>query len=383
MREHFYRYSFLLLSVFLFHSPVLFAAIEADSYESSDDSIHVSAEFVTRGERLFYGLVYHGEKSVNCAGCHNVRFNLSDTVNWNPDAYEISLKYRENKPEDLQDVLINPRAAKLSEAHADIDLSIEDITMIKSYMDVVAEEGLIMPKPMVNRLIFFILLIILLLFSLTDLIITRKIPAKWIHLIIILGSGFFITKILVEEAIDIGRSENYAPNQPLKFSHAIHAGQNKTDCFYCHPSAEYSKSAGIASSGTCMNCHLIVRSGSRSGTWEINKLISSYNEDEHIEWIKVHHNPDHVYFNHAQHVVIGGVECQECHGEVEEMHRIEQVSDLSMGWCIECHRENEVSFHSNEFYSSYEELVQEVKQDEVNAVTVEKVGGTECMKCHY
>lgn len=383
MREYYTKCALFLISSLFFNSINLFASPGADTIKNEDNSIHVSAEGIVRGERLFYGLVYQGERSVNCASCHNVRVNLTDTINWNPDAYEISVKYHSLTAEDLQQVLNNPRGAKLAEVHEDFDLSIEDVTMIKSYLDIVAGEGLIQPKPSANRLIFFIFMLILLLFSLTDLIITRKIGAKWIHLIIILGSAFFITKILVEEAIEIGRSENYAPNQPLKFSHAIHAGQNRTDCFYCHPSAEFSKSAGIPSTGTCMNCHLIVRSGSRSGTWEINKVIASYENEEPIEWIRVHHNPDHVFFSHAQHVTIGNIDCQECHGEVEEMHRIEQVSDLSMGWCINCHRENEVSFHSNEFYSSYEDLVEEVKKGEINAVTVEKVGGTECMKCHY
>ncbi|MGC9341319.1 MAG: cytochrome c3 family protein, partial [Bacteroidales bacterium] len=327
--------------------------------------------------------VYTGEKSVNCAACHNVRVNLSDTVNWNPDAYEIAKKYKNLEISELESVLLSPRGQKLSEVHEDFDLSTEDITMIKAYMDIVAEDGLIQPKPLVTELILFILALVLILFSITDLIITRKISAKWIHAVIIIGGGFFITKIMVEEAIAIGRSENYSPDQPIKFSHTIHAGQNKTDCLYCHASAEYSKSAGIPGSNVCMNCHLIVRNGTRSGAWEINKVIQAHENGEAIEWIRVHNNPDHVFFSHAQHVSIGGVECQECHGEVESMDRIVQVSDLSMGWCIECHRESEVNFHSNEFYNNYENLRQMVNEGEIDAVTVEKVGGIECMKCHY
>lgn len=382
MREKISRLSSFVISFCLLSSLTISAA-DGPKIDGHDDSHEISAEEIVRGERLFYGLVYTGEKSVNCAACHNVRVNLSDTVNWNPDAYEIAKKYKNLEISELESVLLNPRGQKLSEVHEDFDLSTEDITMVKAYMDIVAEDGLIQPKPLVTELILFIIALVLILFSITDLIITRKISAKWIHAVIIIGGGFFITKIMVEEAIAIGRSENYSPDQPIKFSHTIHAGQNKTDCLYCHGSAEYSKSAGIPGSNVCMNCHLIVRNGTRSGAWEINKVIQAHENGEAIEWIRVHNNPDHVFFSHAQHLSIGGVECQECHGEVESMDRIVQVSDLSMGWCIECHRKSEVDFHSNEFYNNYENLRQMVSKGEIDAVTVEKVGGIECMKCHY
>lgn len=374
-------YISVLFISFLFISN-LFSAEQPDSHHDSD-SHKMTAEEIVRGERLFYGLVYMGDKSVSCASCHNVRFNNSDSINWNPDAYEISKKYASLEASELESVLLNPRGTRLSQVHENIDLSPEDIAMIKSYMDTVAEKGLIMPKPVINRLIIFIVLLIVNLFFLLDLLITRKITPKWVHLLVILGTGFFLTKIMVEEAIAIGRSKDYSPDQPVKFSHAIHVGENQTDCLYCHPSAEYSKSAGIPGTNVCMNCHLIVRQGTHSGAWEINKVISSYENNEPIEWIRIHNNPDHVFFSHAQHVSVGGVECQECHGEVETMDRVVQVSDLSMGWCIECHRESEVDFHSNEFYSNYEDLASKVKAGEIDAVTVENVGGIECMKCHY
>jgi hypothetical protein len=255
--------------------------------------------------------------------------------------------------------------------------------MIKGFMDIIANEGLKEQKPVINNLLLFIIFSVLLLGALTDMIVTRKLKPRWINLIVFLVAGFFITETLVTEAIAIGRSQGYEPDQPVKFSHLIHAGENQTDCNYCHHSVEYSKSAGIPGSNVCMNCHLIVRNGTNSGTWEINKLIRSYENGEPIEWIRVHNNPDHVYFNHAQHVTIGKVDCQECHGKVEEMHRIVQVSDLSMGWCIKCHRESEVDLHSNEFYDNYEKIMNRMKNGEIDKVTVETLGRTECMKCHY
>jgi hypothetical protein len=382
MREKLSRLSALLVTFYLFSNFIVSASDQPIS-DGHNGSHEISAEEIVRGERLFYGLVYMGEKSVNCASCHNARVTLSDTINWNPDAYEIAKKYEVLEISQLEKVLLRPAGQRLSEVHKNFELSTEDIVMIKAYLDVIAEKGLIQPKPVITELILFIFALILVLFSLTDLLVTRKVSAKWVHAVIILGGGFFITQTLVEESIAIGRSENYSPDQPVKFSHAIHAGQNQTECLYCHASAEYSKSAGFPGTNVCMNCHLIVRNGSRSGAWEINKVIQAYEEGEAIEWIRVHNNPDHVFFSHAQHVSIGGIECQECHGEVESMDRIIQVSDLSMGWCIDCHRENKVNFHTNEFYSNYENLRQQVRDGEIEAVTVDMVGGIECMKCHY
>jgi len=102
-----------------------------------------------------------------------------------------------------------------------------------------------------------------------------------------------------------------------------------------------------------------------------------------IEWERIHNLPDHVYFNHAQHVTIGKLECQQCHGKVEEMATLEQHSPLSMGWCINCHRETKVQFADNEYYQSYEKYHEQLSSGEKSGVTVEDIGGLECQKCHY
>ncbi len=342
---------------------------------------HLNASELTRGERLFYGLVYLKNKSVNCAGCHNTVY--IDTMNWNPSAMEIAVKYKDKKVGDLVRVLLKPRGKMLSEVHAKFDLSPEDIVMIKGFMDEFTTIGIKPPKPVLNKLILFILASLLFLFSVVDLIFTKRVKRKWIHLVIILGTGFFITDVLVVEAVDIGRSQYYQPNQPVKFSHAVHAGQNQTACIYCHSSSEFSKEPTIPGVNVCMNCHLIVRNGSRSGTFEIAKVVSAYQDKKPIAWIRVHHLPDHVFFSHAQHVSAGKVDCSECHGDVTKMDRIMQVSDLSMGWCIECHRTRAVNFDSNAFYNQYKQLKKQVKSGNLKQVTVEDIGGTECMKCHY
>ena len=102
-----------------------------------------------------------------------------------------------------------------------------------------------------------------------------------------------------------------------------------------------------------------------------------------IEWVRIHNLPDHAYFNHAQHVTVGKVECQACHGPVEEMAVVQQYSPLSMGWCINCHRQSEVQFSDNEYYKSYQRYHEEIARGERDKVTVEEIGGLECQKCHY
>jgi len=200
---------------------------------------------------------------------------------------------------------------------------------------------------------------------------------------------------------NLGRQQGYAPEQPIAFSHKIHAGINKIDCQYCHSGARKGKSAVIPSLNVCMNCHKAIDKydgdelwNGKDGTSEIHKIYAHIGwdpekrrfkegaETKNIEWTRIHNLPDHVYFNHAQHVNAGKVECQTCHGPVEEMDVLKQHAPLSMGWCINCHRETEVQF-DNEYYEHYEQFHQELSSGERNKVTVEHIGGTECQKCHY
>jgi hypothetical protein len=339
------------------------------------------AEDLIRGERLFYGLAYLRGESVNCAGCHNTR--AGDSLNWNPDALEISKKYLHKSAHDLSRVLLKPLGQKMAQAHKEIHLSPEDIVLVKAYMDRFVEIGLRPAKPVITNLFLFIVASILLLFSIVDLTISKLLKRRWINYITLPVAGIFITYTLVVNALTIGRSKDYSPTQPIKFSHAVHAGQNGTDCIYCHSSAPYSKTAGIPPVNVCMNCHLMVRNGTRSGIFEISKVITSYDNRKPIEWIKVHNLPDHVFFSHAQHVSAGKLGCTECHGEVKKMDVIKQVSDLSMGWCINCHRTRKLDFHDNQYYSQYRELAERLKKGEIDSVTVSMTGGTECMRCHY
>jgi mono/diheme cytochrome c family protein len=234
-------------------------------------------------------------------------------------------------------------------------------------------------------------------------------------LVLFAVGGYFV----ISGAIGLGRMKNYQPVQPIYYSHKVHAGVNQISCLYCHGSAQDSKHAGIPSVNVCMNCHMaikeykgdpIVREDGKSvnGTEEIQKLYKyagwnpdtkQYNADKNgdgipdgakpIEWVKIHNLPDHVYFNHSQHVKVGKQQCQTCHGNIQEMPEVYQFADLSMGWCINCHRESKVDFYNketkegNKFYSIYEKFHKDIKEHKLDSVTVEKIGGTECQKCHY
>ncbi len=254
----------------------------------------------------------------------------------------------------------------------------------------------------------------------------------------------------VTNAIDFGRQQGYSPTQPIKFSHATHAGIQGIDCQYCHDGARRSKHAIIPAANTCMNCHRAVTVGSQYGTAEITKIYASIgfnpnnnsyipdytslpedsiksiytkwirdqyltkaglSEIDHrgemlvenqwegiktsltnpvkpnipgpIEWIRIHHLPDYVFFSHQQHVSVGKIACQQCHGKVQEMQVMSQYAPLSMGWCINCHRQTSVQFEGNPYYDAYKKYHEEMASGKRQQVTVEDIGGTECQKCHY
>ncbi len=202
----------------------------------------------------------------------------------------------------------------------------------------------------------------------------------------------------------IGVEQNYQPEQPIAFSHALHAGENEIDCNYCHSSARHSKHSGIPSANVCMNCHMYV-DGSEitdvtgnlkydgEGSPEIAKIYAAIGwdsenreyiedyEEQPIKWVRIHNLPDLVYFNHSQHVNVGQLECQECHGPVETMEEMYQYSELTMGWCIDCHRETKVDLKGNEYYAKIHDQL--AKKYGVEKVTASQLGGIECGKCHH
>lgn len=131
----------------------------------------------------------------------------------------------------------------------------------------------------------------------------------------------------------VNNQQGYMPEQPVAFSHAVHAGQYELDCQYCHVGAEKSRHAGVPASSVCMNCHTQVKTDSP----EIQKVAAAVAKNQPIEWVRIHRLPDHAFFNHASHVT-AGLACQTCHGKVQEMVRVEQAEPMTMGWCLDCHR---------------------------------------------
>lgn len=353
----------------------------------ADDSIPAkhnsgtSHDVIKKGERLFYNLINTGKQTQACVSCHNVEKQTE--FSWNPSAYEIALTNQGRQNADLKNILLNPSGKRMGEVHKGYVLSDDQVAQLNAFLQSFAKEGPPKPKKLFMERLLYIGLILLVLLAIADAIYTQFLRFKILNLLIVMAAGLFIIKITAHEAIALGRSKNYEPDQPIKFSHAVHAKQNKIDCLYCHSSAEYSKVAGIPSANVCLNCHTLVREGTRTGRFEINKIHAAIDHQKPIEWVKVHNLPDYTYFDHSQHVSVGKVSCQTCHGPVEDMDRIRQVSDLSMGWCINCHRTTEVQFTKNAFYDKYEQLHKDLKAGKIDRVTAAKVGSIDCMKCHY
>jgi mono/diheme cytochrome c family protein len=281
--------------------------------------------------------------------------------------------------------------------------------------------------------------------TVSQIITSKSVIAFLVFALVVLG-GY----TTVNNAISMGRQQGYAPDQPIKFSHATHAGVQKIECQYCHDSARRSKHSSVPGTNTCMNCHAAIKVGSKYGTAELTKIYASIgwdpttgkyidnydnmSEDQvaavykkwigdnymakkemkaldqsgemivndqwndlktsltnstkskiqgPIEWTRLHNLPDHAYFNHAQHVSVGKVACQTCHGKVEAMEVMQQHAPLSMGWCINCHRQTDVKFNENAYYNSYKRYHDELKSGKRESVKVEDIGGLECQKCHY
>lgn len=216
-------------------------------------------------------------------------------------------------------------------------------------------------------------------------------------IVFLLASAFFVYGFLMQVGVD----QDYAPVQPIHYSHRIHAGSNGIDCKYCHSSARVSKNAGIPSLNVCMNCHKNIAEVSDTTATadhskafydgEIQKLYKAVGWDqstqkytgktEPVKWVRIHNLPDFAYFNHSQHVTVAGIECQKCHGPVQTYEVQKQFAPLTMGWCIDCHRKTEVKMEGNAYYDKIHKELS--KKYNVDKLTAAQMGGLECGKCHY
>lgn len=198
----------------------------------------------------------------------------------------------------------------------------------------------------------------------------------FIFLVVFIVAGISF-KTIIDGLYSIGVQQGYQPKQPIAFSHKVHAGQYEIECKYCHTGALKGRSANIPSPNICMNCHTQIRKGTNTGESEIAKIVAAVETNKPIEWVRIHNLPDLAYFNHSQHVNVAGVECQTCHGPIQEMDVVRQYSLLTMGWCIDCHRKTDVNTKGNAYYDKLLELHNN------KTMKVEDIGGLECAKCHY
>ncbi len=214
---------------------------------------------------------------------------------------------------------------------------------------------------------------------------------------LLLASGYFVYGYLMQVGVD----QNYQPIQPIHYSHKIHAGDNEINCKYCHSAARVGKTAGIPSLNVCMNCHKNISEVAETTATpeyskafydaQIQKLYDAVGWDkttqsytgktQPVKWVRIHNLPDFVYFNHSQHVTVGGIECQTCHGPVETYEIQKQFAPLTMGWCIDCHRKTDVKMEGNGYYTKIHEELS--KKYGVDKLTEAQMGGLECGKCHY
>ena len=214
---------------------------------------------------------------------------------------------------------------------------------------------------------------------------------------LLLAGAYFVYGFLMQVGVD----KDYSPIQPIHFSHKIHAGDNEVNCKYCHSAARVSKNAGIPSLNVCMNCHKNISEVAETTATpeyskafydeQIQKLYTAVGWDkttqtytgksQPVKWVRIHNLPDFVYFNHSQHVTVAGIECQTCHGPVQEFEIQKQFAPLTMGWCVDCHRKTDVKMEGNAYYTKIHEELS--KKYGVDKLTAAQMGGLECGKCHY
>ena len=206
---------------------------------------------------------------------------------------------------------------------------------------------------------------------------TNQVPRKLLIGIIVLANVVIVSVwyFFSPRFLDVG----YAPTQPVPYSHKLHAGQLGLDCQYCHTSVAISKQANVPATQTCMNCHNQIKTDSE----KLAPIRESWATGQPVEWVRVHNLADYAYFNHAAHVTVG-VGCESCHGRIDKMEVVYQAEPLSMGWCLDCHREPE------KFLRPVEEVTtmgyKADDQMKLGAELVEKNNVSPpqyCQGCHY
>ena len=376
-------------------------------------SINISAQDAANGEKLF--------KNKGCTACHALDKkklgpalkgvtdtrekewlysfikNSTEFITKDADAkalfdeYKISMPAHDLSNEEIDDILEYTKGETVKATETK-EAPVESTTTTQT----LSEEDAVYQKLEPQNSSAWWQILVLLVFSAIVYFfakINQNFAAIFMLIITLFSAAYFTFAWFLQIGVDTG----YKPEQPIEFSHKIHAGDNGIDCEYCHSSAKHSKTSGIPTMNVCMNCHKSI--GEFNGevfgghdkeffTKEIGRVrehagwdadeFAYTSEGKGVEWVRVHNLPDFVYYNHSQHVNVAGLECQTCHGPVEKMHRVEQYAQLTMDWCITCHKDTEVNMENGYYSGTYENAA-----DAHKGMTVADMGGMECGKCHY
>jgi len=384
--------------------------------QDAGDGISSDEAVISSGEKLFKG---------NCTVCHSINEKVVGPALKNVHTRR-DLKWITAFVKNSQKVIKSgdPYAVKLYEQYnktemTSFDFEDQEIASIVAYIKAESNKVVVAtptgdvpvggavqtaePSQFVNIVMIVLIVVLILILVVLAMIISllkkylinkeglneedRDIVSQKIDLGALVKSNAFLglmafvfTAIVLKSVIDglftVGVQQGYQPTQPIAFSHEVHAGVNEIDCNYCHTGVRKSKNANIPSPNICMNCHSAIKTESP----EIQKIYAAVENNQPIEWVRIHNLPDLAYFNHSQHVKVGEIECQTCHGPIEEMDVVYQYAPLTMGWCINCHRETDVNTKGNAYYDNLVELHSEQSKE---AMKVEDIGGLECAKCHY
>ncbi|MCK0129891.1 c-type cytochrome [Flavobacteriaceae bacterium F08102] len=362
---------------------------------------------VVKGKKIF---------NANCASCHKIDGKLVGpglrdiserrTKEWLHAWIKDNVALRESGDADAIAIFNEYNGSPMTPFPQLSDEDIDAILLYTSHSDMLkvtapggGTEEVVTEKPSTAWMSYVVIAVLLLL----ALWVYFKSKNEFLKIVTTIALLLIGAYYMYYGLMSVGVDQNYQPIQPIHFSHKIHAGDNKIDCQYCHSSAKHSKTSGIPSANVCMNCHKnIAEVAETTATAEYDKAfydgeiqrlydavgwdpeelqyIEGY-EEKPIKWVRIHNLPDFAYFNHSQHVTAGNIACQTCHGPVETYEVMKQFAPLTMGWCIECHKETEVDIANNPYYEKiHEELA---KKYGVEKVTVAQLGGQECGKCHY
>lgn len=342
-------------------------------------NIYLPAE-ANRGELLFRGIVPLGNHQAACVTCHYL--TPSDSVNWNPSAMELGKLASTSTIDDFSAIFTRTTSDIKQVAHKYMALDSSEFVSIHAYLTAFATDTVISAQRKgYSQLALLLISLLIVAWALVDLFYFHWLSNKKILLLGLISTGCFVgVSVIYRSALQVGHRVDFEPEQPIKFSHAIHASDNRIDCKYCHHYAESFAIAGMPSTQTCLNCHRIILEGAKSGRFEINKIFQSEENQQPLEWVRTQYLPEHVRFNHAVHTS-AGQSCLECHIGIDVLHRTRSTQEFSMGWCIDCHQSSRVPGSLTK--TMHDSIKMNMPASVPDSVFVSSISNNDCQTCHY